>query len=140
PSCRVIRFQSTADSCSDAAGWSTSEGVRDCVDDICPLPNFCGASISHHDSDRVKTLTQRAVALQLVVFVTQWALMILGFGILALLVAPLRIQLELSLGRYFEAAVKAIVALVLSISWLFIWDRQVRLYFYRRREGAAEPI
>jgi hypothetical protein len=66
--------------------------------------------------------------------------MILGFGILALLVAPLRLQLDPSLGRYFDAGVKAMIALILSISWLFIWDRQVRLYFYRKREGAAEPV
>jgi hypothetical protein len=78
--------------------------------------------------------------LQLVVFVTQWGLMIIGFGILALVVAPLRIQTDPSLGRYFDAAAKALIALVLSISWLFIWDRQVRMYFYRRRERASEPL
>jgi hypothetical protein len=78
--------------------------------------------------------------LQLIVFVTQWGLMILGFGILALLVAPLRLQLDPSLGRYFDAGVKAMIALILSISWLYIWDRQVRLYFYRKREGTAEPV
>jgi len=88
----------------------------------------------------VKGLNQRAVALQLMVFVSQWGLMIVGFGILALLVAPLRIQFDPSLGRYFDAAVKAMIALVLSISWLFIWDRQVRLYFYRKREEAAKPV
>jgi hypothetical protein len=88
----------------------------------------------------VKKLNQRAIALQLIVFVTQWGLMILGFGILALLVAPLRLQLDPSLGRYFDAGVKALIALILSISWLYIWDRQVRLYFYRKREGAAEPV
>jgi len=74
------------------------------------------------------------------VFVTQWGLMIVGFGILAILVAPLHLQLDPSLGRYFDAAVKGTIALVLSISWLFIWDRQVRLYFYRKKEGAAEPV
>ena len=78
--------------------------------------------------------------MQLIVFVTEWGLMILGFGILALLVAPLRLQLDPSLGRYFDAGVKAIIALILSISWLYIWDRQVRLYFYRKREGTAEPV
>ncbi len=88
----------------------------------------------------MKKLNLRAIALQLIVFVTQWGLMILGFGILALLVAPLRLQLDPSLGRYFDAGVKAMIALILSISWLFIWDRQVRLYFYRKREGAAEPL
>ena len=88
----------------------------------------------------MKKLNQRAVALQLIVFVTQWGLMIIGFGILAFVVAPLRIQSDPSLGRYFDAAVKAMIALVLSISWLLIWDRQVRLYFYREREGNAEPV
>jgi hypothetical protein len=88
----------------------------------------------------MKELNQRAVALQLLVFGTQWALMIIGFGILALVVAPLRIPTDPSLGRYFDAAAKALIALVLSVSWLFIWDRQVRLYFYRKREGTAEPL
>ena len=88
----------------------------------------------------MKKLNQRAIALQLIVFVTQWGLMILGFGILALLVAPLRLQLDPSLGRYFDAGVKAMIALILSTSWLYIWDRQVRLYFYRKREGTAEPV
>jgi len=88
----------------------------------------------------VTRLNQRAVALQLLVFVTQWGLMIIGFGILAVVVAPLRLQLDPSLGRYFDAGTKAMIALVLSISWLFIWDRQVRLYFYRKRELTAEPV
>ena len=88
----------------------------------------------------MKRLNQRAVALQLLVFITQWGLMIIGFGILALVVAPLRIQSDPSLGRYFDAAAKAMIALVLSISWLFIWDRQVRLYFYRKKEGTTEPV
>ncbi|HEX9430126.1 MAG TPA: hypothetical protein VF944_07080 [Candidatus Bathyarchaeia archaeon] len=88
----------------------------------------------------MKGLNQRAIALQLIVFLTQWGLMITGFGILALIVAPLRVQFDPSLGRYFDAAVKAMIALVLSIFWLFIWDRQVRLYFYRKKESAAEPV
>ncbi|TMI32689.1 hypothetical protein E6H27_04780 [Candidatus Bathyarchaeota archaeon] len=88
----------------------------------------------------MKRLNQRAIALQLIVFLTQWGLMITGFGILALIVAPLRVQLDPSLGRYFDAGVKAMIALVLSIFWLFIWDRQVRLYFYRKKESAAEPV
>ncbi|TMI15316.1 hypothetical protein E6H35_02550 [Candidatus Bathyarchaeota archaeon] len=85
-------------------------------------------------------MNHRAVALQLIIFVTQWGLMIIGFGILAAVVGPLRIQSDPSLGRYFDAAVKAMIALVLSISWLFIWDRQVRVYFYRKREDIAEPV
>jgi len=88
----------------------------------------------------LKKLNHRAVALQLLVFITQWGLMIIGFGILAIVVAPLGLQLDPSLGRYFDAATKAMIALVLSISWLFIWDRQVRLYFYRKREITAEPV
>jgi hypothetical protein len=88
----------------------------------------------------VKGMNQRAIALQLIVFVTQWGLMIIGFGILALVIAPLRLQLDPSLGRYFDAAMKAVIALALSISWLFIWDRQVRLYFYRKRGEISEPV
>ena len=87
----------------------------------------------------MKNLNKRAIALQFLVFVTQWTLMIIGFGILALVIAPLRIQSDPSLGRYFAAAVKGAIALVLSISWLLIWDRQVRLYFYRNSEGSVEP-
>lgn len=75
----------------------------------------------------------RAVGYEVVVFVTQWGLMLLGFGILTKIVAPLNLlDPTLSLGRYFDAAVKGLVALVLSVAWLFIWDRQVRLYFQRR--------
>jgi hypothetical protein len=85
-------------------------------------------------------MNPRAIALQLIVFVIQWGLMIIGFGILALLVGPFHILVGTSVGRYFDAGVKAAIALVLSISWLFIWDRQVRIYFYRKREGPAEPV
>jgi len=65
--------------------------------------------------------------------------MITGFGILALLVAPLHIPVDPTLGRFFGAAVKAAIALVLSITWLSIWDRQVRLSFYRKNEPIAGP-
>ena len=85
-------------------------------------------------------MNQRAIALQFIVFVTQWGLMIIGFGILALVIGPLRIQSDPNLGRYFAAAVKGIIALLLSISWLFIWDRQVRVYFYRKRDTTTEPV
>jgi len=87
----------------------------------------------------VRRLKQRAIALQFIVFFVQWGLMIIGFGILALLVGPFHILVGTSLGRYFDAGVKAVIALVLSISWLFIWDRQVRVFFYRNGEGAAKP-
>jgi peroxiredoxin family protein len=78
-------------------------------------------------------MNNRAIGHELVVFVTQWGLMLLGFGILTKLVAQLNLlNPSLSLDLYFDAAVKALIALVLSVAWLFIWDRQVRLYFHRR--------
>ncbi len=78
-------------------------------------------------------MNRRAVALQLVVFATQWGLMIVGFGILSLVIAPLRfLEPNIPLGRYFDAGVKALFALVLSVTWLFIWHGQVRFYFCRR--------
>jgi len=78
-------------------------------------------------------MNTRAVGYELVVFVTQWGLMLLGFGMLTKFVAPLNLlNPGLSLGLYFDAGAKALVALVLSVTWLFIWDRQVRLYFHRR--------
>ena len=78
-------------------------------------------------------MNTRAISYELVVFVSQWGLMLLGFGILTKLVAPLDLLYpSLSFGLYFDAAIKALIALVLSVAWLFIWDRQVRLYFRRR--------
>jgi peroxiredoxin family protein len=78
-------------------------------------------------------MNSRAVGYEVVVFVTQWGLMLLGFGVLTKFVAPLNLlNPSLSLDLYFDAAVKAIIALILSVAWLFIWDRQVRFYFHRR--------
>ena len=78
-------------------------------------------------------MNNRAVGYELIVFVTQWSLMLLGFGILTKFVAQLNLlNPSLSLDLYFDAAVKGLIALILSVSWLFIWDRQVRLYFPRR--------
>ncbi len=78
-------------------------------------------------------MNRHAVGNELVVFVTQWGLMLVGFGILTKFVAPLNLlNPSLSLGLYFDAAVKALIALVFSVTWLFVWDRQVRLYFHRR--------
>ncbi len=85
-----------------------------------------------------RKMNQRAIALQLAIFVVQWGLMILGFGVLALIIAPLRVPADPSIGHYFEAALKAIIALGLSVFWLLIWDRQVRAYFYRKKN--AEPL
>jgi hypothetical protein len=78
-------------------------------------------------------MNKRAVGYELVVFATQWGLMLLGFGILTKFVAPLNLlNPGLSLGLYFDAGVKGLIALVLSVTWLFIWDRQVRFRFLRR--------
>ncbi len=78
-------------------------------------------------------MNKRAVGYELTVFASMWGLMLLGFGILTKFVAPLNLlNPSLSLGLYFDAAVKGLVALVLSVAWLFIWDRQVRFYFRRR--------
>ena len=80
----------------------------------------------------------RAVGYEIVVFVTQWGLMLLGFGILTKFVAPLNLlNRSLSLGLYFDAGAKGLIALVLSVAWLFIWDRQVRLLF--RQKKIASP-
>ncbi len=78
-------------------------------------------------------MNTRAVGYELVVFVTQWGLMLVGFGILTKLIAPLNlVNPSSSLGLYFDAAAKALIALILSVTWLFVWDRQVRIYFRRR--------
>lgn len=78
-------------------------------------------------------MNRRAVGYELTVFVTQWGLMLLGFGILTKFIVQLNLlNTRLSLNLYFDGAVKALIALILSVAWLFIWDRQVRLYFHRR--------
>ena len=78
-------------------------------------------------------MNARVVAFQIVTFTSQWVLMILGFGLLTRIVAALRIFApDLPFGNYFDPAVKALIALGLSVVWLLIWDRQVRYYFYRR--------
>lgn len=75
------------------------------------------------------------MARQLGIFVTQWGLMILGFGILTRLIAPVKLLgSNFFLGSYIDAGLKALIALGFSIIWLFLWDRQVRFYFYRNRK------
>ena len=74
------------------------------------------------------------VALQFLVFLTQWTLMILGFGLLATVVAPSRfLPPQIEDARYADAAIKGLVALVMSVFWLLVWDRQVRFFFYRKK-------
>ncbi len=59
--------------------------------------------------------------------------MIAGFGLLAIVIAPAQIfPSSIASYRYVEAGLKALIALVMSIFWLFVWDRQVRFLFYRR--------
>jgi hypothetical protein len=61
--------------------------------------------------------------------------MVLGFGILIKVVAPLKfLGAGLPFGEYLDSGLKALVALALSVVWLFVWDRQVRIYFYRHRQ------
>jgi hypothetical protein len=74
------------------------------------------------------------VALQFLVFLTQWTLMIVGFGLLATVVASSRLLPPgIENARYVDAAIKGLVALVMSVFWLLVWDRQVRFFFYRKR-------
>ncbi len=76
----------------------------------------------------------RVVVYQLGIFLLQWGLMILGFGILTKIIAPLRLLgSTLPFGNYVDAGLKALLALALSVLWLYIWDRQVRYYFYRHQ-------
>jgi len=79
-------------------------------------------------------LNTRAIIYHLVIFVVQWGLMILGFGILSRVIAHLTLFDEsiIPFGHILDAGFKATIALIMSLAWLFIWDRQVRLYFYRR--------
>ena len=80
-------------------------------------------------------MRSRSVAYQIGLFLIQWGLMILGFGILTKIVAPLKLlALSLPFGEFFDAGVKALIALAFSVFWLLLWDRQVRYYFYRHRQ------
>jgi len=77
---------------------------------------------------------RKTVALQFLVFLTQWTLMIAGFGLLATEVAPSRLlPAGIENARYADAAIKGLVALVMSVFWLLVWDRQVRFFFYRKK-------
>jgi hypothetical protein len=59
--------------------------------------------------------------------------MIAGFAILSKIVAPTHPFENIApLGNYLDAGLKALLALFFSVTWLYIWDRQVRIYFYRR--------
>jgi hypothetical protein len=61
--------------------------------------------------------------------------MIVGFGVLALEVAPINlVPPSIPFARLVDAGLKGFIALVLSVVWLFIWDRQVRILFYRKEK------
>jgi len=77
----------------------------------------------------------RVIIFQVGIFATQWVLMVLGFGILARIIVPLKLfGPGIPFGTYLEAGTKALIALGLSVFWLLLWDRQVRVYFYRNNK------
>jgi hypothetical protein len=62
--------------------------------------------------------------------------MLLGFGLISVFLVPYPIFPETgSIYRYLNAGLKAFVGLMLSLVWLFLWDRQVRIFFYRRNQS-----
>ena len=79
-------------------------------------------------------MNRKVVSYQVLIFSTQWMLMLIGFRLLSQNIAPAKIlDLNFPFGQYFDAGVKALVALFLSVVWLFLWDRQVRALFYRKK-------
>ncbi len=82
-------------------------------------------------------MNQRALAYQALIFSVQWLLMIAGFVILVHPVLNIKIfESNVSLGEYVDAGIKAMIAFALSVVWLFLWDKQVRLLFYRKTRRA----
>ena len=76
-------------------------------------------------------MNKRTVALQAAVFAIQWVLIIVGFGLLVVEVAPIDLVPQtIPLARLVDAGLKGLIALTLSLVWLFVWDRQVRFLFY----------
>jgi hypothetical protein len=77
-------------------------------------------------------MNPRTVAIQILIFSIQWVLMIIGFYFLAEVLAPVQvIPSYISYNRIIDSAVKAGTALVMSLFWLYVWDRQVRLFVFR---------
>ena len=76
-------------------------------------------------------VNQRAVVFQAFIFSLQWALMLAGFWILKQVASVRIFESEFMQGEYFDAMIKALLALSLSVIWLFLWDREVRFLFYR---------
>ncbi len=78
---------------------------------------------------------QRTVVLQFSIFLVQWVLMLSGFYLLAFVIAPVRLLgSTFEFGKYVDAGLKGLAALIMSVAWLFLWDRQVRVLFYRKEK------
>ncbi len=59
--------------------------------------------------------------------------MLCGFYLLAEVIAPVRLfGSTFEFGKYVDAALKALAALLMSVTWLLLWDRQVRFLFFRK--------
>jgi hypothetical protein len=79
---------------------------------------------------------QRVVMLQFLVFLVQWILMLCGFYLLAFAIAPVKLfGSAFEFGKYVDAGLKALAALLMSVTWLFLWDRQVRVLFFRKEKA-----
>ncbi len=68
----------------------------------------------------------------MIIFSAQWLLMIFGFGLLVVVLAPARlVPSYVAYDRYLDSTVKAGAALGMSVFWLYVWDRQVRRLVYK---------
>jgi hypothetical protein len=78
-------------------------------------------------------MNARILGIQMLIFLVQWTLMILGFGLLTQFIATTRlIPSYVSYDRVLDSALKAGIALVMSVFWLYVWDRQVRHLIFKR--------
>ncbi len=59
--------------------------------------------------------------------------MLIGFGLLAKVLRPITlIRSDAPFEHIIDSTIKAGIALVMSLFWLYVWDRQVRILIYRR--------
>lgn len=80
----------------------------------------------------------RVVALQCLIFTVEWALMLAGFGLIVEFIVPLTIIPETTLvARYVDAGIQALLGLLFSTVWLYVWDRQVRILFFREKSTVS---
>jgi hypothetical protein len=62
--------------------------------------------------------------------------MLVGFGIISVFLVPYPIFPETgSIYRYLNAGLKALIGMILSLVWLFLWDRQVRTFFFGNKQS-----